>query len=402
MKPTQLDLVIIGNGVAGTTAAIELARRKAGEIDLFTAEPYHYYYRPRLPAFIAGEISEEEVFVRPPSWYENAGIRVHLSTPVIRLFPERKVIVTADGQEYSFRKLLLATGSRPVFPPLEGSKLKGVFTLRTLDDALAIKDYSEHCEKAVILGGGLLGLEVARALRVRGLSVTVLERGPHLLPRQLDKEGAAVFQKLIENMDIEVLSSAEACAVLGNGEAKGIVLRDGREFPAQMIVIAVGVRCNVELAEEAGLLVAGGIVVDERMTTSAPDIYAAGDVASFRGRTWGIIPVALAQAQVAAASMAREEAFYKEVVPSNSLKITGIELTSVGEVDPPEDQAIHLRLSRPESGLYRKLVLRNGEIVGGISIGDREWGAVMEKLVKGKTPVTLEKALKFLEGGGEL
>ncbi len=399
MKSAPLNFVIIGNGVAGVTAALELARRKAGEIDLFTAEPYHYYYRPRLPAFIAGEISEKEVFAYPPSWYDDAGVKVHLNTPIVRLFPERKVIVTADGKEYSFRKLLLATGSRPLLPPIEGSELKGVFTLRTLEDALAIKNYSERCEKAVILGGGLLGLEVARALKVRGLSVTVLERGPHLLPRQLDKEGAAVFHKLIENMGIDVLSSAEARAILGNGEVKGVVLRDGRELPAQLIVIAAGVRCNAELAKEAGLRVEGGIVVDEKMATSAPDIYAAGDVASFRGQTWGIIPVALAQARVAAASMAGEEAFYKEVVPSNSLKITGIDLTSAGEVNLPEDQAIHLRLSKPEAGLYRKLVLNNGKLVGGISIGDKEWGATMEKLVKDKTPITVEEAKKLLGGG---
>ncbi len=399
MNPVYLNLSIIGNGVAGITAAIELAKRKAGEIDVFTAEPHHYYYRPRLPAFIAGEASEEELFVRPPSWYETQGIKVHLNTPIVRLLPERKAILTADGREYRFQKLLLATGSQPVIPPLEGVNRKGVFTLRTLDDAKAIKDYANRCHEAVVLGGGLLGLEVARALRMRGLSVTVLERAPHLLPRQLDREGAFVFQKFLEDMGIKVVLSAETRAILGNGEVRGILLQDGRELQAQLAIIAAGVRCNAELAIEAGLLVDGGIVVDERMATSVPDIYAAGDVASFRGRSWGIIPVALAQAQVAAASMAGEEARYREIVPSTSLKITGIEVTSVGEVNAPENQAIHLRFSRPEIGIYRKLVFRDGLAVGGISIGDKAWGQAVEKLVKSAAPMTREEALEFLRGG---
>ncbi len=399
MKPIPLDLVIIGNGVAGVTVASELAKRRAGKIDVFTAEPYHYYYRPRLPAFIGGEITEEEVFVRPPSWYESQGIEVHLNTPIVRLFPDRKVITAADGREYSFSKLLLATGSRPVVPPIEGVHLKGVFTLRTLDDARAIKDYARHCKRAIVLGGGLLGLETAKALRMLGLSVVVLERGPHLLPRQLDEEGASVFHRLMEEMGMEIALSAEVRAILGNGQVRGVLLRDGRELPAQLVVIAAGVRCNAELAAEAGLRVEGGVVVDERMATSAPDVYAAGDVASFRGRSWGIIPVALAQAQVAAASMAGEDAHYREVVPSNTLKITGIELTSVGEIHLPGDQAIHLRFSIPESGIYRKLVIRDGVAVGGISIGDREWGSKMEKLVKEAAPITPEEALNFLKGG---
>lgn len=399
MKPFPLDLVIIGNGVAGITAALELARRKAGGVDVFTSEPYHYYYRPRLPSFIAGELSEKELFAHEPSWYENAGIKIHLSTPVVRLFPERKAIVTAYGREYSYRKLLLATGSRPLLPLLEGIDKEGVFALRTLDDARAIKSYSEQCERAVILGGGLLGLEAARALRVRGLSVVVLERAPYLLPRQLDEEGARVLRRLVESMGIKVEVSAEARAILGNGKVESVVLRDGRKFQAQLVLVTIGVRCNAELAREAGLLVEGGIVVDERMATSAPDVYAAGDVAYFRGRSWGIIPVALAQAQVAASSIAGEETIYREVVPSNSLKIMDIEVASVGEVNLPENQGIHLRLSRPEAGIYRKIVLRDGIALGCISIGDRKWGAMMEKLIKDKAPIALEEALKLLEGG---
>jgi len=185
----------------------------------------------------------------------------------MRLMPDQKRILLADGTEVPYDRLLLATGGVSFVPPIEGAEKKGVFTLRTLDDALAIREYAASCQEAVVIGGGLLGLEAARGLKVLGL--------------------------------------AETKAILGNGEVRGVVLRDGREFPAQMVLIATGVRSNAGLAAEAGLQVERGVVVNERMLSDAPNIYSAGDAASFRGRSWGIIPVARSQALVAAPRPAR-------------------------------------------------------------------------------------------------
>lgn len=390
--------VIVGNGIAGVTAATELARRGAGEIHIYGAEPYPYYYRPRLPYFLAGEIAQEQLYVHPASWYEQRGIQVHTGTIVARLEPDRKQILLADGRVVPYDRLLLATGADPFVPPFEGSTKRGVFALRTLDDALAIREYAGRCRQAVVIGGGLLGLEAARALTRLGLEVTVLEYSAHLLPRQLDAPGAALLQKQIEEMGIRIALQADTRAVVGNDEARGVLLKDGREFPAQLVLIAAGVRCNVRLAAEAGLAVDRGVIVDASMTTSAPDIYAAGDAASFQGRSWGIIPVALAQAAVAAANMAGSPEQYKEVTPTNTLKIAGIDLLSVGTVQPEEKRSLELRSASPDGRRYIKLVLQHDTLVGAIVIGDRALGRKIEPLVAERARMRREEAEALLGG----
>ncbi len=392
--------VIIGNGVAGITAAAELAGRHAGTIEVYAGEPYPYYFRPQLPSFVAKEIPEERLYARPPSWYEERGIKVHPASPVRRLFPDRKQILLADGTEVPYDRLLLATGSRPFIPPVDGVDKVGVFALRTLDDALAIREHAARCKEAVVVGGGLLGLEAARALNGLGLSVTVLEFAPRLLPRQLDGEGAAIFRRLVEDLGIRVALSAETTAILGDEAVHGVALRDGREFPAQMVLFATGVRANTALATEAGLEVERGVVVDERMRTSAPDIYAAGDVASFNGRSWAIIPQARAQAQVAAANMAGEDAVYEEIVPSTTLKIVGMDLTSCGVVNVEGEGFTEIRIADPDAGIYRKIVLKDGVAVGAVVLRDRQLARKLERLVSRRAPLDPGEARRLLEGGG--
>ncbi len=387
--------VIIGGGVASITAAIELARRQAEEIELYTAERYPYYFRPRLPYFLAGEIAQEDLYVHPLSWYENKGIAVHLDSKVERLMPDQKRILLANGSEVPYDRLLLATGGMSFIPPIEGTDKKGVFALRTLDDAITIREYAAHCQEAVVIGGGLLGLEAARGLKALGLSVTALEFFPRLLPRQLDAEGSAVFQRLIEGLGINVGLQAETKSIVGNGEVRGVVLKDGREFAAQMVLVAAGARSNAGLAAEAGLRIERGIAVDEHMATDAPDIYAAGD-AAFRGRAWGIVPVARAQALVAAANMAGDNALYEEVVPSNTLKIVGIDLTSAGTVTPEDEGFVEIRRSDPEAGVYKKLVLKDNTLVGAIVLGDKALARKVERMVTSKAQLSREEAEALL------
>jgi len=388
--------IIVGNGVAGITAATELARRQAGQIVIYGAEPYPYYYRPRLPYFLAGDITQEQLVVHPDSWYESKGIEIHRGTTVARLSTGQKSIALADGTEVPYDRLLIASGAVSFVPPIEGVDKRGAFTLRTLDDAVAIRDYAARCQRAVVVGGGLLGLEAAKGLKGLGLEVTVLEYTGRLLPRQLDVEGAAVFQGLVKKMGLQVALGADTKAILGDGEAAGVLLKDGREFPAQLVLIATGVRCNSRLAAEAGLPSERGIVVDERMVTAAPDVYAAGDVASFHGRSWGIIPVAMAQAAVAAANMAGESSLYQEVVPSNTLKIAGIDLTSCGTVVPEGEGLVEVRPPAAEKGAYRKLVLKEGTLVGAIVIGNRALARKVEGLVISRARMGRKQALELI------
>jgi nitrite reductase (NADH) large subunit len=389
--------VIIGNGVAGITAAAELADRGAGEIEVYAAESYPYYFRPQLPRFVGGEISQDRLIARPSSWYEAKGITVHLDAPVVRLEPDMKRIALKDGSEVVYDRLLLAIGGLPFVPPIEGADTEGVFTLRTLEDALAIKAYAPRCEQAVVIGGGLLGLESARGLQGLGLSVTALEFFPRLLPRQLDDEGAAVFRQMVEDLDIGVAVGANTQAILGGGAVERVVLQDGREFPAQLVLVATGMRCNAGLAAEAGLEVDRGVVVDDHLRTSAPDVYAAGDVASFRGRSWGIIPQAREQAVVAAANMAGDEVIYEEIVPSTTLRIAGIHLTSCGKEPSSEEEGWTVyRESDPAAGAYRKLALEEDVAIQAIVIGDRALARKLEALVIQGSKVDQEEVRDLL------
>lgn len=382
--------IIVGNGVAGVTAAQSIVRADpALEVHIFGAEPYPYYQRPRLWEFLAGEIEQQTLYFRPLEWYAAKGIQVHLGARVAELDPAEHRLTLADGSSISYDRLLLATGGRPFVPPFAGGDKGGVFTLRTLDDAWVIKSYARDIRSAVVIGGGLLGLEMARALLALGLrrerpsarardegaaerlDVSVLEYEPRLLPRQLDAEGAQVLQARLEAMGLHFLTDAATETILGNERVTGVRLKDGRVVNGEMVLISTGIRSQVDLAREAGLEVNRGVIVDEQLRTSVADVYAAGDVAEFEGVVYGIIPAAMEQAQVAAANMVADgSATYSGTVPATTLKIVGIDLTCLGEATATGDEFVVLRQVDPTTGVYRRLALRDGKIVGAILLGD--------------------------------
>jgi nitrite reductase (NADH) large subunit len=375
-----MKFVIIGNGVAGITAA--RAMSDAGtEIEVYAQEAHHYYPRPRLHDFLAGEIELEELSFYPPAWYEKRGIAVHLGVEVVELDPIAKRITLFNGRELSYDRLLLATGSHPFIPPIEGVERHGVFTLRTIEDALAIRRWAEWARQAVVVGGGLLGLEAARVLMALRLRVAVLEQGAYLLPRQLDAEGGALLRELIEAMGIEVVLEASSQTILGDGQASRVLLQDGRRIEGDLILVSAGIRSNVRLAQQAGLEVNRGVVVDEHLRTSAEDIYAAGDVAEFRGQVYGIIPACVEQAKVAALNMLGDEVAYEGTIPSNTLQVAGIDCASIGVVHPPENEGYH-ELRKLEAGVYKKLVLKDGRLVGAILLGDKKDAAPISRLIQ--------------------
>jgi len=374
--------VIVGNGVAGVTAAQTIVRDDpSAEVHIFGSEPYPYYRRPLLWEFIAGQIERDALYFRPLGWYAGHGIQLHLRVEVTGLDPAAHRLYwdvsggrrPASAKSVEYDRLLLTTGGRPFVPPCKGVDKDGVFALRTLDHALAIKAYAQQVSTAIVIGGGLLGLETARALHTAGLRVTVVEFFPHLLPRQLDAQGAEVLQSLLETQGLKVVTSAKTEAILGDVRAEGARLQDDRAIPGEMVIFSTGIRSEVTLAQVAGLEVNRGIVVNQHLQTSAEDIFAAGDAAEFEGRVYGIIPAAVEQARVAAANMVTPgSAVYTGTLPTTTLKIAGAELTSLGEsvVEAEEyDQLRHVDLA---AGRYRKLVLRDGRIVGAISLNDRE------------------------------
>jgi nitrite reductase (NADH) large subunit len=390
--------VIVGNGVAGVTAAQSILRADpSAQVHIFGAEPYPYYRRPLLWEFIAGQIEQDALYFRPPGWYAERGIQLHLGARVAGVDPMAHRLALADGSHATYDRLLLATGGRPFVPPCEGTDKDGVFTLRTLDDALAIKAYAQRASTstAAVIGGGLLGLETARALHAADLEVTVVEFFRYLLPRQLDVEGAEVLQSLLEAQGLQVVTDATTAAILGDGRADRIRLKDDRIVDSELVLFCTGIRSEVTLAQEAGLAVNRGIVVDDQLQTRqadgqpVEDVFAVGDAAEFEGRVYGIIPPAIEQARVAAADMvAPGSATYSGTLPTTTLKVAGAELTSLGESVVEGGEYTQLRHVDRATGQYRKVVLRDGRIVGAILLNDPARTRPITQLIERGTHVS--------------
>lgn len=368
-----MRILIIGNGVAGTMAAKTLRELdQEVEICLLTEERFPYYPRPNLIEFLAGLRPQEKIYAFPEEWNLRQKIDVFLSSPVKSLNPEKKEIELFNGKKERYDFLLLACGARASKPPIKGIELKGVFTLRTLDDALNILNYLENHRKVVIIGGGLLGLEIARALKMREAEVTVIEFFDRLLPRQLDDAGASLLRKQIESLGIKVLLSRTTEEIFGDNEVKGVRLKGGELIEAEMVLIAAGIRPSLELAEMAGLKVNKGILVDDFLRTSHQDIFAAGDVIEHRGRLYGIIPAAFDQARTAAYNILGHPKPYEGTIPSNSLKVMGIALTSAGLIQAEGEDFEELKRVDEERGIYKKIVLQKGRVVGAIWMGTKK------------------------------
>lgn len=383
-----MRIIIIGNGLAGVMAAKMLRELdQSVEIEIFAEEKYHYYPRPNLIEFLAGNIPQERVFAFKEDWYSDQRIQVHLEKPVTKIFPDSAKIEINGQTEENYDALLLATGAFSFMPPFKGADKKGVYTLRSLDDAWEILESIKTNRKIVLIGGGLLGLEIARAIKSRGADVEVVEFFDRLLPRQLDQEGASMLKAQIEDMGINVHLGIATEEILGEREIRGLRFKGGEEIEADMAVVAAGVRPNLNLAKEAGLETERGIVVNDFLQTSHSWIFAAGDNIQYDGKVWGIIPASFDQARIAASNILGQKKEYRDTIPSNTLKVVGLYVTSVGMVNPEEEGFEEIRKEKKEEGIYKKIVLRKGTIVGAIWIGTKKGVDGVNRLVTQKTNV---------------
>lgn len=362
--------LIVGNGVAGTTAAENIRQNDAtGEITIITDEDLPFYYRVRLPDYLGGIVEESQLIAKKNAWYDEKEILLKLNSRVNEAEPGAKHVMAADGETLSYDKLLLANGSHPFIPPIKGSDMQGVFAIHTVHDVRQIAQAVEKINNVVLIGGGLLGLEAANALHKLGKNITVVEFFPRLLPRQLDTEGAARLQHIFENMNFTFRLGTTTRKITGDDRVEQVILENGDILPTEMVIISAGVRPNLELAKMLGLNTDKGILVDEFMQTSQTDIFAAGDVIEFEGRTYGIWPAAMEQGKVAGINISGGKAAYAGTTLSNILKVAGIDLASAGEID--EENRFESKIVT-SADIYKKVVIDNGRVIGCIMLGDRK------------------------------
>ncbi len=362
--------VIVGNGVAGTTAAEHIRDvDKDGKIDIFTDESTPFYTRIRLPEYIAGLVDEEKLILRKPQWYRTTGVELHLEESVQGIDLEKREVHTAKGTICPYDRLLLATGSGSFVPPIKGVEKPGVFALRSLRDAKLIRDYAREAKRAILIGGGVLGLEAGNGLRRRGIEVTVVEFFPRLLPRQMDVSGAEILKKQMEAMGFSFFLGVKSQEILGDRSPEGILLEGGEILPCDMVLISAGVRPNLNLATKLGLEADKGVLVNDRLETTIADVYAAGDLIQHRGVFYGIWTASEKQGEIAGINMAGGDVRYEGTVMSNRLKVVGIDLVSSGDIDV-EGKLEDLVKKDEGRYIYRKLVLRDDVIVGCILLGD--------------------------------
>lgn len=362
--------IVVGAGVAGATACQAILDTDPyGEISLFSDEPYPFYSRMRLPEVISGKSDPQRLVLRTTAWFEQKGIDFHLGEPIQEMGLDPLRVVSQKG-EYRADRLLLATGGYSFLPPIPGTHLAGVFSLRSMSDAISIRDAAGQASRAVVLGGGVLGLELGNALRLRGLGVMVVEVFERLLPRQTDPTAARILQDTMERMGFQFRLGAKAKEIQGDGDrARALLLENGDALEADVFVISAGVRPRLELARPAGLKLDKALMVDDRMQTSAPNVYAAGDCVQHRDVYYGIWAAAEEQGRVAGINMAGGRAVYKGTLMSNQLKVLGIDLLAAGQIDPEGNLEAEVSAD-PIKGVYRKLVYREDRIVGAILLGD--------------------------------
>ena len=400
MKRTKL--VMIGNGMAGVRTLEELLKLAPDlyEVAVFGAEPHANYNRILLSPVLSGEMTLAEIMLNDEDWYRQYGIRLHLGKQVVRIDRAGRKVIAADGTEESYDRLLLATGSNPFILPVPGADLEGVITYRDIADTEAMIEASKRYRNAVVIGGGLLGLEAANGLRLRGMNVTVVHLMPWLMERQLDRTGARMLQRSLEERGLAFQLEKQTAELTGaDGRVTGIKFQDGSELPADLVVMAVGIRPNIDLAKASGLHCDRGVVVSDTMQTHDPRVYAVGECVAHRGSTYGLVAPLFEMAKVCATHLAQFGiGRYQGSVTSTKLKVTGIDLFSAGDFMGSEDTE-EIVLHDGAGGVYKKLVIRDDRILGAVMYGDTADGAWIFQLLRDRKNISeIRDHLMFGQG----
>jgi nitrite reductase (NADH) large subunit len=383
--------------VAATTALREIRSIDSEvEIDVFSDERHGYYPRPNLIDLVADKRTIQETIRYKLDWYEKQSANLLTSKPVIQIETDTKTVITTSTTYSNYDSLLIAVGSIPFIPPFEGLSKRNVHVIRTLDDALDIREAARGSGREIIVGGGILGIELAAAIKTIGGDPIIVTNIDTLLPQQLDEVGSQILLGHLEKLGLSVLRGFSCVKISGDYAADGIISDKGDKIEGDLVVIATGVRSNIQLAKNSGIKVHHGILADEYMQTSVSGVFAAGDCMEWNGQWYGIIPWATASARVAAHNMIDFGSMkFEGITSSNTLQVAGVDLSSVGVINPKSPEYEILVSVDETNGKYYKAVIKDNIIVGAISLGSRKIALKLRGLVNQKTDVSDMKQSLF-------
>ncbi|HEX6397207.1 MAG TPA: nitrite reductase small subunit NirD, partial [Steroidobacteraceae bacterium] len=380
----RLRVVVAGNGMAGMRTVEELLKLGVADrasITVFGAEPRGNYNRILLSPVLSGESQADDIMLHRPAWYTKRGITLHAGDPIVEIDRKRRLVKSRNGLVAPYDRLLIATGSDPIVLPLPGRQLPGVVTFRDLDDVNRMLEASADDRHAVVIGGGLLGLEAAHGLSLRGMKVTVVHLLDTLMERQLDAPAGALLKAALEKRGIGFRMRAKTQEILGTDRVTGVRFESGEEQPADLVVMAVGVRPNIELAKRAGVACDRGILVDDCLQTFDPAIYAVGECVQHRRQTFGLVAPLWEQARICAQHIAEiGVSRFSGAVNATQLKVSGIEVFSAGDfAEAPNRES--LVLSDVRRGVYKRVVLEGNRVCGAVLFGDTSEAARLKELI---------------------
>lgn len=383
-------LLLIGNGLAGMRCLEDLLEMAPDryEITVIGAEACGNYNRILLSPVLSGQKKFAEIMLHSAQWYRDQGICFIAADPAIKIDRARKQVQTESGRIVVYDRMILATGSHAFLPPIEGHDLAGVMCFRDIHDVEQMLDYSQRKKNAVVIGGGLLGLEAAYGLQQRGMQVTLLHLGDQIMERQLDRQASEHLAQAMRQKGITILTEADTLACCGTaGQVEQVLLKDGRRLAADLVVFAVGIRPNISLAQQAGLRCERGVLVNDTLQTFDPSIYAVGECIQHRGQTFGLVEPLWGQAFVCASHLAeRGSVSFKAATVPTQLKVSGIDVFSAGQIDPSQAHD-NIVLNDEKRQVYKRIILQEDKVIGAVLFGDTEDGAWYADLISAQTPI---------------
>ncbi|ENX41202.1 MULTISPECIES: nitrite reductase small subunit NirD [unclassified Acinetobacter] len=387
----KLKLVLIGNGLAGMRCLEDLLDMAPDryEVTVIGEEPWGNYNRIMLSPVLSGEKTIDDIMLHPHAWYRDKGIKFIADDPAVKIDRTRKVVHTEKGESVDYDRLIIATGSSPFVPPVQGVDLKGVISFRDIYDVNTMIKYCETKKNAVVIGGGLLGLEAAYGLKQRGMNVTVLHLMDRIMERQLDGRASRMLRHSIEQKGINIITEANTEALIGEeGHVSQVRLKDGTVLDADLVIFAVGIRPNIALAQSAGLRCNRGILVNDTMQTFDPSIYAVGECIEHRNQTFGLVEPLWGQAFICATHLAEHGSLtFKSPTVPTQLKVSGVDVFSAGNFEPKEDYE-DIILNDDKRQIYKRIIIQKDKVIGAVLFGDTEDGMWYAELIADQTPVS--------------